>query len=30
MAQAGGKNPEKINDALTRAGEIIRQKLSVC
>jgi len=28
MAQAGGKNPEKINDALTRAAEIIREKLS--
>jgi alanyl-tRNA synthetase len=27
MAQAGGKNPKKIGDALTRAGEIIRQKL---
>jgi alanyl-tRNA synthetase len=28
MAQAGGKNPKKIGDALTRAGEIIKQKLS--
>ncbi|MFH1718050.1 MAG: alanine--tRNA ligase [Planctomycetota bacterium] len=28
MAQAGGKNPEKIDDALARAAEIIRQKLS--
>ena len=27
MAQAGGKNPKKISDALARAGEIIRQKL---
>jgi alanyl-tRNA synthetase len=27
MAQAGGKNPKKIGDALTRAGEIIKQKL---
>ncbi len=28
MAQAGGKNPEKIDDALTRATEIIKEKLS--
>ena len=28
MAQAGGKNPQKIGDALARAGEIIKQKLS--
>ena len=28
MAQAGGKNPKKISDALARAGEIIKQKLS--
>ena len=28
MAQAGGKNPKKIGDALTRACEIIKQKLS--
>jgi alanyl-tRNA synthetase len=28
MAQAGGKNPKKIGDALTRAGEMIKQKLS--
>jgi len=27
MAQAGGKNPKKIGDALTRADEIIKQKL---
>jgi alanyl-tRNA synthetase len=27
MAQAGGKNPKKIGDALTRAGEMIKQKL---
>jgi hypothetical protein len=27
MAQAGGKNPKKIGDALSRAGEIIKQKL---
>ena len=28
MAQAGGKNPEKIDDALTKAAEIIKEKLS--
>jgi len=28
MAQAGGKNPKKIGDALAKAGEIIKQKLS--
>ena len=28
MAQAGGKNPEKIDEALTKANEIIKQKLS--
>jgi alanyl-tRNA synthetase len=28
MAQAGGKNPQKIGEALTRAREIIKQKLS--
>jgi alanyl-tRNA synthetase len=28
MAQAGGKNPQKIDEALTKAAEIIRQKLS--
>jgi alanyl-tRNA synthetase len=28
MAQAGGKNPEKIAEALAKAGEIIRQKLN--
>jgi len=28
MAQAGGKNPKKIDEALARAGEIIKQKLS--
>jgi alanyl-tRNA synthetase len=27
MAQAGGKNPKKITDALSRASEIIKQKL---
>ncbi|MGB2864474.1 MAG: alanine--tRNA ligase [Sedimentisphaerales bacterium] len=27
MAQAGGKNPKKIGDALTRADEIIKHKL---
>jgi len=27
MAQAGGKNPKKISDALNKAGEIIKQKL---
>ncbi len=29
MAQAGGKNPAKIGDALTRAAELIREKLAV-
>jgi alanyl-tRNA synthetase len=28
MAQAGGKKPDKINDALTKAAEIISEKLS--
>jgi alanyl-tRNA synthetase len=28
MAQAGGKNPEKIDDALAKAAEIIKGKLS--
>jgi alanyl-tRNA synthetase len=28
MAQAGGKNPEKIDDALAKAAEIIKAKLS--
>jgi alanyl-tRNA synthetase len=28
MAQAGGKNPEKINDALAKAAELIKEKLS--
>ncbi len=28
MAQAGGKNPQKINDALAKATEIIKAKLS--
>ena len=28
MAQAGGKNPEKIDDALKRASEIIAEKLN--
>ena len=27
MAQAGGKNPKKIGDALARAGELIEEKL---
>jgi len=27
MAQAGGKNPEKINDALAKAAELIKEKL---
>jgi len=28
MAQAGGKNPEKIKDALAKAAEIIKEKLT--
>ena len=28
MAQAGGKNPEKINDALNKARQIITEKLA--
>lgn len=28
MAQAGGKNPAKIGDALTRAAELIKEKLA--
>jgi alanyl-tRNA synthetase len=28
MAQAGGKNPAKIDDALARAGEMVREKLA--
>ncbi len=28
MAQAGGKNPEKISDALTKAANMIKQQLS--
>jgi alanyl-tRNA synthetase len=28
MAQAGGKNPEKIDEALTKAAEIIKEKLT--
>lgn len=28
MAQAGGKNPKKIDDALTKAVEIIKEKLA--
>jgi len=28
MAQAGGKKPEKINDALARAAELIKEKLA--
>jgi len=27
MAQAGGKDPAKIDDALARAAELIKQKL---
>ena len=27
MAQAGGKNPEKIDDALAKAAQIIKEKL---
>jgi hypothetical protein len=27
MAQAGGKDPGKIGDALARAAELIREKL---
>jgi alanyl-tRNA synthetase len=27
MAQAGGKNPKKINDALKKAEELIKEKL---
>ncbi len=29
MAQAGGKNPEKIDEALAKAAEIIKEKLTV-
>jgi alanyl-tRNA synthetase len=29
MAQAGGKNPEKIDDALTKAAETIKEKLGI-
>jgi alanyl-tRNA synthetase len=28
MAQAGGKNPQKIDEALGRAGELIKEKLA--
>jgi alanyl-tRNA synthetase len=28
MAQAGGKSPEKINDALAKAAELIKEKLA--
>jgi alanyl-tRNA synthetase len=28
MAQAGGKNPQKIGEALAKASEIIKEKLS--
>ncbi|MCH7557209.1 MAG: alanine--tRNA ligase [Planctomycetes bacterium] len=28
MAQAGGKNPKKINDALKKAAELIKEKLA--
>lgn len=27
MAQAGGKNPEKLNEAVTKAAELMKQKL---
>jgi hypothetical protein len=27
MAQAGGKNQKKINDALKKAAELIKEKL---
>ncbi len=29
MAQAGGKNPKKIDDALKKASELIKEKLAV-
>jgi len=28
LAQAGGKSPEKIEDALTKAKELIKEKLA--
>jgi alanyl-tRNA synthetase len=28
MAQAGGKNPKKINEALKKAAELINEKLA--
>jgi hypothetical protein len=28
MAQAGGKKPEKIDDALAKAAELIKEKLA--
>ena len=28
MAQAGGKNPKKINDCLAKAAELIKEKLA--
>ncbi len=28
MAQAGGKKPEKIDEALTKAAELIKEKLT--
>jgi len=28
MAQAGGKKPEKIKDALNKAKELIKEKLT--
>jgi alanyl-tRNA synthetase len=28
MAQAGGKNPKKINEALKKAAELIKEKLA--
>jgi len=28
MAQAGGKNPDKIDEALSKAGELIKEKLA--
>jgi len=28
MAQAGGKKPERIDDALAKAAELIKEKLT--
>ena len=30
MAQAGGKKPEKIDDALAKAAQILKEKLAAC